>query len=418
MPFHEQKLSNGLQIIGETSPAARSTALGFFVRTGSRDETTELSGVSHFLEHMVFKGTPRRSPEQVNRDFSRIGADNNAFTSEENTVFHACFLPEYLPQAVDIMADILRPSLRVEDFDMEKKVILDEIARYEDEPGYAAYERARRLYFDGHPLGNSVLGTPQSITALSRDQMHGYFQRRYLAPNITVAAAGNFEWPRFVELVEKHCGDWSTGTVERLKAGETRGSGGFQVVSREKTVQEYILLISPGPAAESPLRYAADMLAMAIGDDSGSRLYWSLVDPGLAESADCGYSECEGAGMFLLSLSGEPENAENNLAIVRDVLADVQRDGITAEELHQAKSKVLSRVVRGSERPKGRMMALGMNWTYQRQYRSIDDELKAFEQVSLDSIRQVLDRYPFTSPTTLALGPLATLQSAAVNGRR
>src|SRR6516164_10262724 len=159
MPFHQHKLANGLQVLGETSPAARSTALGFFVRTGARDETPELSGVSHFLEHMVFKGTARRSPDQVNRDFSRIGADNNAFTSEENTVFHACFLPEYLPQAVDIMADILRPSLRVEDFDMEKKVILDEIARYDDEPGYSAYEQARRLYFGDHRLGNSVLGT-------------------------------------------------------------------------------------------------------------------------------------------------------------------------------------------------------------------------------------------------------------------
>ena len=331
MPFHQHKLANGLQVLGETSPAARSTALGFFVRTGARDETPELSGVSHFLEHMVFKGTARRSPDQVNRDFSRIGADNNAFTSEENTVFHACFLPEYLPQAVDIMADILRPALRVEDFDMEKKVILDEIARYEDEPGYAAYERARRLYFDGHRLGNSVLGTPQSITALSRDQMHAYFQRRYVASNIIAAAAGHFDWPQFVERVEKHCGQWSAGPVGREGVIETHGSGGFQVVPREKTAQEYVMLISPGPPAESPLRYSADMLAMAIGDDSGSRLYWSLIDPGRADSADCGYSECEGAGMFFLSYSGEPEQAEGNLSILREVLDDVQRDIIKPE---------------------------------------------------------------------------------------
>ena len=125
MPFHHQLLPNGLQLIGETSPSARSTALGFFVRTGSRDETADVSGVTHFLEHMVFKGTPRRSALEVNRDFDRIGADYNAFTSEENTVFHACVLPEYLPQAIDIIADILRPSLRVEDFDMEKKVIIE-----------------------------------------------------------------------------------------------------------------------------------------------------------------------------------------------------------------------------------------------------------------------------------------------------
>src|SRR6201987_3190273 len=119
MPFHKHIVDNGLTIIGETSPSARSVALGFFVRTGARDETPEVSGVSHFLEHMVFKGTPRRSAVDVNRDFDRIGAHYNAFTSEENTVFYTAILPEYLPQAVDILADILRPSLRGEDFEME-----------------------------------------------------------------------------------------------------------------------------------------------------------------------------------------------------------------------------------------------------------------------------------------------------------
>src|SRR5881227_1161050 len=126
MPFHHHVLSNGLTIIGETSPSARSAAVGFFVRTGSRDETPEVSGVSHFLEHMVFKGTPRRTALDVNRDFDKIGADYNAFTSEENTVFHAAVLPEYLPAAVDILSDILRPSLREEDFDTEKNVIIEE----------------------------------------------------------------------------------------------------------------------------------------------------------------------------------------------------------------------------------------------------------------------------------------------------
>src|SRR5438874_6841159 len=134
MPFHKHVLKNGLRIIGETNASARSVALGFFVRTGSRDERADVSGVTHFLEHMVFKGTPRRSALDVNKDFDRIGAQYNAFTSHENTVFYAAILPEYLPQAVDILADILRPSLRQDDFDMEKQVIIEEIARYEDMP--------------------------------------------------------------------------------------------------------------------------------------------------------------------------------------------------------------------------------------------------------------------------------------------
>src|SRR6516165_3766594 len=175
MPFHRHTLANGLQIIGETSPSAKSVAVGFFVRTGARDETPEVCGVTHFLEHMVFKGTPRRSAFDVNRDFDKIGADYNAFTSEENTVFHCCVLPEYLPQAVDVLADILRPSLRQDDFDMEKHVIIEEIGKYEDQPMWSAFDHAKQVYFAEHKLGNSILGTPASITALSRDQMQEYF---------------------------------------------------------------------------------------------------------------------------------------------------------------------------------------------------------------------------------------------------
>jgi predicted Zn-dependent peptidase len=411
MPFHSHQLANGLQIIGETSPSARSAALGFFVRTGARDETPEECGVTHFLEHMVFKGTPRRTALDVNRDFDRIGADYNAFTSEENTVFHAAVLPEYLPQAVDILADILRPSLRDDDFDMEKKVIIEEIGMYEDQPMWSAYDHAKRLYFAEHKLGNSILGTPESITALKRDQMHAYFQRRYVAPNIIVAAAGNFEWPRFVDMVEKHCGQWQKGEIGRNGVSEAPGSGRFEVMTKEKVTQEHVFLISPGPTADSPLRYAADLLGMAVGDDSGSRLYWALIDPGLADSADCSFHEYEGAGAFYTSFSGQPEQAEEDLEIVMEVLRDVQKNGIREEELNQARSKVLSRVVRGSERPKGRLMALGMNWIYQHGYRSVDDELGAFESVTLADIRQVLDRYPLDRVTTLALGPLAKLRT-------
>src|SRR5438477_1989697 len=200
MPFHSQVLANGLQVIGETSPSARSVALGFFVRTGARDETPEVSGVSHFLEHMVFKGTPRRSALDVNRDFDRIGAHYNAFTSEENTVFHAAVLPEYLPQAVDILADILRPSLRGDDFDMEKNVIIEEIGMYDDQPMWCAYDNAKKAFFADHPLGNSILGTKESITALTRDQMQAYYDRRYVAANITVAVAGNFAWEDAIKL--------------------------------------------------------------------------------------------------------------------------------------------------------------------------------------------------------------------------
>src|SRR5205823_3934424 len=365
-----------------------------------------IGGRTHCLDHMVFKGTPHRTALDVNRDFDRIGAHYNAFTSEENTVFYAAILPEYLPHAVDILADILRPSLRTDDFDMEKNVIIEEIGMYEDQPMWSAYDHAKRVYFAGHPLGNTILGTPDSIRTLTRDQMHGYFERRYVAPNITVVAAGNFEWPRLFDLVRASSGGWNTGSVGRKAVAEAKGSGVFEVLTKEKVTQEHVFLISPGPPADSPQRYSADTLALAVGDDSGSRLYWSLVDPGLADSADTSFHDYEGTGSFYTSFSCEPERTQENLDIARNVLGEVQRQGISEEELLQAKSKIGSRVVRGSERPMGRMQAIGMAWTYLHQYRTVDDDLKAFDAVTLQTIREVLDKYPLDQITALALGPL------------
>ncbi len=418
MTFYKHALKNGLRIIGETNSSARSVALGFFVRTGSRDETAPVSGVTHFLEHMVFKGTPRRTALEVNRDFDRIGAHYNAFTSEENTVFYAAILPEYLPETVDILADILRPSLRAEDFDMEKKVIIEEIGMYEDQPMWSAYDAAKRAHFAGHPLANSILGSVESIKSLKRDQMHAYFKRRYVAPNITVVAAGRFPWKRLLSLVDKHCGGWERGAVGRRGVRETKGAGTFQVVKKEKVTQEHVFMISPGPPVESPLRYAADILATVVGDDSGSRLYWALVDPGLADSADTSFHDYQGTGSFYTSFSCDPSKVETNLEIIAKILREVRQNGVTDDELRQAKSKIGSRVVRGSERPMGRMQAIGMTWTYLQTYRTVDQELKAFDSVSLKTIREVLDRYPIDRFTTLALGPMKKVKAPMSNGKK
>jgi len=414
--FHQQRLANGLQIIGEESPSARSVAVGFFVRTGARDEVAEVSGVTHFLEHMVFKGTPRRTALDVNRDFDRIGASYNAFTSEENTVFYAAILPEYLPQALDILADILRPSLRTEDFDIEKNVIIEEIGMYEDQPMWSAYDQAKRAFFCPHPVGNSILGTADSIRALKRDQMHEYFTRRYVAPNITVVVAGNFDWHTLVGMVGDHCSSWSAGAAGRKDVRETRGEKGFHVVTRPKVTQQNIIMMAAAPAADSNLRHAADVLATAIGDDSGSRLYWALVNPGLADSADAGFHDYEGTGSFIVSVSCEPGQAQENVEIVDDLLQAVVQKSITAEELRQAKNKIASRIVRGSERPMGRMQAIGMAWTYLGKYRSVDDELAAFDAVTLETVGELLARYPILPMTTLTLGPLETLAPPGQNG--
>src|SRR5262245_55924972 len=215
MEVRNHRLEHVLEIIAETNDEAHSASVGFFVRTGSRDETDKVAGVSHFLEHMCFKGTPRRSADDVNREFDEIGAHYNAFTSEECTVYYASVLPEYQEGSIDILADIMRPSLRDDDFDMEKKVILEEIQMYLDQPPFGMDDRIKELHLGRHPLARSVLGTSQSITDLSRAQMQKYFIQRYSPGNMFVAAAGRVDFAALIEQVAARCADWQPQTAPR-----------------------------------------------------------------------------------------------------------------------------------------------------------------------------------------------------------
>ncbi len=409
MPFHTHALPSGLTLIGETLPSSRSVSLGFFVRTGSRDEAADESGVSHFLEHMVFKGTPNRTAFDVNRDFDKLGAKYNAYTSEEETVYYASVLPEYLPDVADILADILRPSLRVEDFDTEKQVILEEIKKYDDQPHSVAWDKAKEVYFRGHPLGNSILGTHASVTALTADRMMAYFNRRYAAGNILVAAAGNFNWAEFVQLIGEKTAAWNGSTVGPRALTTAAGPGGVHAFQKEGVAQQYVLAMAPAPAADSPLRHAASVLAVALGDDSGSRLHWALVDPGRVESAGCGVDLSHGNGFLAASFSGDPELAAENLEILKTVLTEVQAGGISEDELAQAKNKITSRVVRSSERPMGRMSSIAGAWMYRGEYSDPDVEIERYDAVDLGAIRKYLDEFPVDALTTVGYGPLKEL---------
>ena len=411
MPFHQHTFANGLELIGESIPSARSVAFGFFVKTGSRDESAEETGVSHFLEHMVFKGTPRRTALEVNLEFDRIGANYNAYTSEEHTVYYAAVLPEYLPQAIDILGDILRPSLRQEDFDTEKQVILEEIKMYEDSPSSSAWDQARRIYFAGHPLGNTILGTTESIKALTREQMQQYYDRRYGAGNIVAVAAGQFEWTTLQDLLANFGRTWPNHAEGRGHLRETTGCGGVHVLAKSGVSQENVLILGPGAPAESPLRYAAATLALAIGDDTGSRLYWELVHPGRVESASCGSEQDQACGLTVTSFTCDPADAAENLAITQRILEQVQRDGLSWQELEQAKNKIASRLVRSSERPMGRMRAVAGSWLYLREFTDVDTELARFDAVDLAAIREYLDRYPINQTTVIGYGPLEALAS-------
>jgi predicted Zn-dependent peptidase len=406
--FREHTLGNGLEIVAECDGEAHSTAMGFFVQAGSRDESDEIAGVSHFLEHMAFKGTPTRSADDVNREFDAMGAHHNAGTSEENTVYYAAMLPEYQDKAVELLGDILRPSLREDDFETEKQVIIEEIRMYEDQPPFGADEKCRAAHFGSHPLGRSVLGTVQSITDLTAEAMRDYFRRRYSPTNIALVACGRVDFARLVAAAEQACGGWAP--FEALRTLQSPATGRcFETLVKETATQQYAILLSDAPDSQDTMRFAAKLLANILGDDSGSRLYWELVDPGLAEHVSLGHNEHLDAGLMATFLCCDPEIAEKNLQRIVDVYRQAEAEGITAAELEQAKSKVRSRIVLSSERPRGRLFSVGSDWTYRHQYCSVRNDLDILAAVSLDEVMEVLSRYPLTRGTTLTIGPLAEM---------
>ncbi len=408
MIFRHHALPNGLDIIAECNPAAYSTALGFFVQTGSRDETDSLSGISHFLEHMAFKGTPTRSAADVNRELDEMGAQSNAFTNEEQTAYYITVLPEYQDRALDLLADIMRPSLRPDDFETEKQVILEEIAKYEDQPPFGAHEKSMALHFQQHPLARSVLGSIASVAALSPDQMREYFARRYAPNNMTLAAAGNVDFDRLVRMAEQKCGHWRAERAERLTPRAAPNCT-CRVFPNEIASQEYVVQIANGPGAEDESRYAARILSTIIGDDSGSRFFWSLIDSGRAECAVMYSCEFQGAGIYMSLLCGAPEETAANLQIMHDTLRTAERDGITSDELAQAQNKICSQIVLHSERPTNRLFALGENWLQRRAYQSVREIVASYRAVSRADVAGVLEQYPLTTHSTVAVGPLREL---------
>jgi predicted Zn-dependent peptidase len=257
MEYRQHQLDNGLEILAECNPQAYTSAFGFFVRTGSRDETPEVSGVSHFLEHMVFKGTPNRTAAQVNLELDEMGSASNARTGEESTIYHAAVLPEFQTPVVELLSDIMRPSLRQEDFETEKQVIIEEIKMYDDQPPYGGYEKIMSQYFGDHPLGQSVLGTVDTVSALTPENMMAYFEERYSPSNICFAAAGNIDFDKLVEDIDRCCGSWEKFSPNRNKRIANYQTG-FTSLHKPNSHQQYILQLAPGPSSEEDIRHACD----------------------------------------------------------------------------------------------------------------------------------------------------------------
>jgi predicted Zn-dependent peptidase len=404
MNFEHRQLGNGLTIIGEVNPNAQSTAVGFFVRTGARDETPEINGVSHFLEHMLFKGTDALSALEVNNAFDRLGAKFNAFTSEENTVFYAAVLPEYLMDVSSLWMQLMRPSLRDDDFTIEKNVILEEIAMYKDLPQFEVMDQARALHFGSHPCGYSVLGTNESISSLTADQMRKYFARRYAPNNITLACCGNFDFENLCKLAEQHCSGWKAmDTVREIE--DTTGTFKRKHVANENLVRQHICLLSPAVSMQDPRRYAASLLGQIIGDDSGSRYYWALTEPALAEVASMQCESMDGTGVFYSYICCDPDSTSRVLGIVQELFEELRNNGISEAELEAARNKTLSALTIKCEQPMGRLVSLGFNWVYNQQYRSVKEDVDAVHAVTLDEISNLIEKLNPGKFTMLSLGP-------------
>jgi predicted Zn-dependent peptidase len=405
LEFRNQTLDNGLQVIAECNQNAYSSTFGFFVNTGSRDETDEISGVSHFLEHMVFKGTPTRTAADVNRELDEIGSQSNAYTSEEHTVYYASVLPEYQTRVVDLLGDIMRPSLREEDFEVEKKVILEEIAKYEDQPPFGATDKCMAIHFEGHPLGRNVLGTADSVTALTATQMRDYFNQRYSPGNITLVASGNVDFEALVAQATQLSAEWKPFSVQR-DTPRAPAKSAFTVIEKAQAVQQYAVQIANGPAAMDEDRYACRLLATVLGDDSGSRMFWDLVDTGEAEYASVGTYEFQGTGIQMTFLCCAPDDCSSNIQKIHDLQEAVERQGITEDELERAKSKVCSSIVLRAERSASRMFGVGSSWLQRGKYTTVRESVDRYKAVSVADVAAVVEKHPYTMNTTVAVGPL------------
>jgi predicted Zn-dependent peptidase len=405
MEFKTKTLENGLVLIGEVNASAKSTAVGFFVKTGSRDEAEQINGVSHFLEHMLFKGTEKLGALQVNEAFDRTGAQFNAFTSEENTVYYAAVLPEYLAEVTGLWTELMRPALRDEDFDIEKNVIKEEIAMYKDLPGFDVMDRCRTLHFGGHPCGHSVLGSEESIDNLTAGQMRGYFAKRYAPDNMVLACAGNFDWDHICSVAEKSCGKWQDGQTVERELVHCEGSKAKERIEKANLAREHICLMSAGVSAQDPRRFAVSLLGTIVGDDVGSRFFWELVDQALAEAATMHFGPMDGTGAFCSYIRCSSENVTKVLDTVKAIFDGLAKDGITKEELTTAQNKVLSALVIKNELPMGRLVDLGFNWIYLRQYRTIEDDVSAIKDVTVDDVHAVIEQLKLGDFTQLSLGP-------------
>jgi predicted Zn-dependent peptidase len=396
--FREATLPNGLRIAAEIDGRGYSAAFGYFTRAGSRDEVDPESGLSHFLEHMMFKGTARRSAADVNRELDELGGQGNAYTSEEQTVYYATVLPKFQDRIVDLLTDMLSPKLDEDEFETERQVILEEIAKYEDQPPFGAFERAMEVHFGPRGLGRRVLGTAESIRAMTTAAMRDYFNRRYRPENIVLAATGNVDFDGLVAQVEKQSASWNERpTADRPKPDDAATLPDGISLDRSLEIadahQAYLVRIAPGPNMKSEDRYAVKILASILGDEGGSRLFWELIDTGRAEVATVWPHQFLDTGAWFTYLVCAPEDTASNRRIIQQIMKLTVKSGVEPDELSQAINKATAGCIMQSERPSNRLFGLGSRWLSCGEYISTDDTLEKLRGLDVQAVSAAAKRY-------------------------
>ncbi|WP_433296839.1 M16 family metallopeptidase [Actinoplanes sp. CA-030573] len=406
-------LPSGLRVITENIPGTRSASLGVWVGIGSRDETPAMSGASHFLEHLLFKGTHKRTALQISAEIEAVGGETNAFTTKEYTCYYARVLDTDLPLAVDVICDAVADSvLDPADVEIERGVILEEIAMHEDEPGDEVHDVFTEAIFGNHPLGRLISGTEESITPMTRNQINGFYKRRYTAPNIVIAAAGSLDHATVVRLVRKALAGTALDSAPADPAAPRGGSKRVRhqkphtVVRNRDTEQAHVVLGGVGIGRLDERRFALGVLNNVLGGGMSSRLFQEIREKrGLAYSVYSYASQYADAGLFGVYVGCAPGKVEEVLDLTRTELERVSRTGLTAEEIARGKGMVKGSYVLGLEDTGSRMSRLAKSELLYGDLMTVDELLGRVDAVSADDIDAIAGQL-LAQPMSLAVvGP-------------
>jgi predicted Zn-dependent peptidase len=412
MSVRRTVLPSGLRIVTEEVPSVRSAAIGIWVNVGSRDETPAVAGASHFLEHLLFKGTTRRNALEISATIEAVGGEMNAFTSKEYTCFYARVIDTDLPMAIDVVSDLITSSIvSALDVDAERKVVLEEIAMRDDDPSDLVHDLYAETYYGDTQLGRPILGTIKSISDMTRSSVFNYYKKKYLPQNLVVAVAGNIKHKRVVAMVEEALSRDNFLDVKgspQIRPNTPVKTKPMQSVGllTRKTEQAHMFYGMEGVARSDERRFAMGVLASALGGGMSSRLFQEIREKrGLAYSVYAYAQQFAGSGQIGFYAGCNPTKAIEVVEIIREVLADVAENGMSHEEIERAKGAVRGSLVLSQEDSGSRMSRIGKNEIVYGQVMGFDEILKAISRVNPTDVREIANEYLTKSPTLALVGP-------------